>query len=609
MSGKVIFAGAGPGAVDLITLRGKEAIENADVIIYAGSLVNPELLNFAKETAEKYSSAGIDLDEVISIIKKSVEDGKKVLRLHTGDPSIYGAIAEQMDELDSLGIDYEVIPGVSSALAAAAELKLEMTLPGITQSAIFTRRAGRTPVPEKEKLETLAANNATMAIFLSISDIDGLIEELISAGRSPNSPIAVVYRASWPNQKIVRGTLKNISEKVREAGISRQAMIITGEALARQGEKSLLYAENFAHGYRGTKKQKLFKGTVAVYAVTEKGCHKAAEIAEGLPEASLFLPERYSKNFSAASGYEQGTLKKLTEENWHNFDGHIFVMACGIVVRHIAPLIKSKLSDPAVAVCDENGSNCISLLSGHLGGANRLSEMVVGITGGKAVITTATDSNNLTSFDELAAVNVWEITNPRNIKILNTMLLEDKKIDMLIPENIFEEYYKDRKNLRLIESPEKINSDGAVLLNAKPGNREIPCLLLETGKVSLGIGCRKNTTCGEIEEAVTKTLKKIRLDISSVTGLASLDAKKNEKGLLEFAEKHKIEPAFYSAEELNRIKCPNKSPRAEKEFGTSSVAEAAALLHSRAECLLLEKQKYPMVTVAVAIPEKGIKND
>lgn len=250
MKKKVIFAGAGPGATDLITMRCCDALKNADIILYAGSLVNPEILSYAQNECELIDSAKLNLEEITSILKRGIEEGKNVVRLHTGDPTIYGAITEQMNELDKYNIEYEVIPGVSSLAASAATLKTELTLPGISQSIIITRRAGRTPVPDGQNIADFAKHKTTMGIFLSISDIEGLVEELITGGYESDTAVAVVYRASWNNEKIVRGTLEDIAEKVRDAQITRQAMIVVGNAISKRGENSLLYDANFAHGYR-----------------------------------------------------------------------------------------------------------------------------------------------------------------------------------------------------------------------------------------------------------------------------------------------------------------------------------------------------------------------
>ena len=222
MSGSITFVGASPGAPDLITLRGAAALRDADLVIYAGSLVNEELLELAPN-ARLVNSAKLALPEVLREMREAYEQGGHVVRLHTGDPAIYGAVSEQFRELDRLGIPYSVVPGVSSAFAAAAALKVELTMPGLSQSVILTRDAGRTPVPEKEALDQLAAHGSTMCIFLSVGEMESLVKKLLSAGRSPSTPAAVVYRASWPNEQIVRGTLSDIAQKVADAGIQRQS--------------------------------------------------------------------------------------------------------------------------------------------------------------------------------------------------------------------------------------------------------------------------------------------------------------------------------------------------------------------------------------------------
>lgn len=251
----VYIIGAGPGDPELITVKGQRLLKEADVIIYAGSLVNPALLDYAKPGCEIHNSASMTLGEVIETITAAVAEGKKVVRLHTGDPAIYGAIQEQMDELSRRGIEYTVVPGVSSFLATAAALKQEYTLPEISQTVIITRAEGRTPVPEKEKLRLLASHQATMCIFLSVHMISDVVKELIEGGYEPSTPIAIVQKASWPEQKIVRGTLETIADIVKENNISRTAMIVVSRCLDTEYAKSRLYAPEFSHMYRqGTDK-------------------------------------------------------------------------------------------------------------------------------------------------------------------------------------------------------------------------------------------------------------------------------------------------------------------------------------------------------------------
>lgn len=245
----VYFIGAGPGDIELITVKGQKRLSEADIIIYAGSLVNPNILQYCKEGAEIFDSAKMTLDQVIEVIKKGVREGRLIVRLHTGDPSIYGAIREQMDRLDKLSISYEIIPGVSSFVAAAARVGAEFTLPGVSQTVILTRTEGRTGGGEGGSIEELARHRASMAIFLSIQSIDEVVEKL-KTGYSDETPVAVVYRATWEDEKIVRGKLSDIAKKVADAGIKRQAQILVGDFLGDDYMLSKLYDGGFSHMYR-----------------------------------------------------------------------------------------------------------------------------------------------------------------------------------------------------------------------------------------------------------------------------------------------------------------------------------------------------------------------
>jgi len=250
---QVHIVGAGPGDPELITRKGYRLVQEADVVIYAGSLVNPEILEACKEGCEIHNSASMSLDDVLAVIKASVAEGKTVVRLHTGDPAIYGAIQEQMDALKEMGITYDVTPGVSSFLATAAALQQEYTLPNVTQTVIITRMEGRTPMPEKEKLSMLASHGATMCIFLSVQMIDKVAAELIEGGYDKTTPVAIVVKASWPDQRIIRGTLETITDVVAEEGVIRQAMIVVSRVLDTDYELSKLYDKGFAHMYRDAK--------------------------------------------------------------------------------------------------------------------------------------------------------------------------------------------------------------------------------------------------------------------------------------------------------------------------------------------------------------------
>ncbi len=245
------FVGAGSGAADLITVRGAKLLGEADVIIYAGSLVNPALLEYAKEGAEIHNSAHMTLEQVIETMKAAEAEGKMTVRLHTGDPSLYGAHREQMDLLDEAGISYDVVPGVSSFCGAAAALNAEYTLPNVSQSVIITRMEGRTPVPDGEKLRKMASHGCTLVLFLSTSLLDGAVEELLAGGAyTEDTPAAIVYKATWPDQKVWRCTIGTLAETAREAGVKNTALITIGGFLGDAYDRSRLYDPTFTHMFR-----------------------------------------------------------------------------------------------------------------------------------------------------------------------------------------------------------------------------------------------------------------------------------------------------------------------------------------------------------------------
>lgn len=246
----VHFVGAGSGAADLITVRGAKLLEAADVVIYAGSLVNPALLEHCRKDCAIHNSAHMTLEEVIAVIRQAEAEGKTTVRLHTGDSSIYGAVREQFDQLEALGIAYDVCPGVSAFCGAAAALKAEYTLPDVSQSVIITRAAGRTPVPERESIRALAAHQATMVLFLSTSLTQTLQQELLSGGYPGTTPVAVVYKATWPEEKIFRCTVDTLHQTVTENGLSKTALIIVGNCLGTDYQRSLLYHPGFTTEFR-----------------------------------------------------------------------------------------------------------------------------------------------------------------------------------------------------------------------------------------------------------------------------------------------------------------------------------------------------------------------
>lgn len=246
----IYFIGAGPGAPDLITLRGAELLRRAGMIVYAGSLVNPALLDYAPQGCEVYDSALMTLDEVMEKLLDGERRGLTTVRLHTGDPSLYGAIREQMDRLRAEGVEFSVVPGVSSFCAAAAAIPAEYTLPGVSQTLIISRMEGRTPVPAREGIRSLAAHGASMVLFLSSAMLKELANELIAGGYPPETPAALVYKASWPDERVLRGPLASIPAMAEEAGISKTALVLVGGFLGDEYDLSRLYDASFSHGCR-----------------------------------------------------------------------------------------------------------------------------------------------------------------------------------------------------------------------------------------------------------------------------------------------------------------------------------------------------------------------
>ncbi|RPH28101.1 cobalt-precorrin-4 methyltransferase [Buttiauxella warmboldiae] len=247
---KVWFVGAGPGDKELITLKGYRILQQAQVVIYAGSLINPELLDDCQPGAECHDSAALNLEQIIALMESGVKAGKLVVRLQTGDLSLYGSIREQGEMLTERGIGYVSVPGVSAFLGAAAQLGVEYTVPEVSQSLIITRIEGRTPMPPLEQLESFAQHQTSMAIFLSVQRIHRVAERLIEGGYPPDTPAAVVYKATWPDCQELRGTLSDIAEKVREAGIRKTALIMVGAFLGEEYHYSKLYDAGFSHEYR-----------------------------------------------------------------------------------------------------------------------------------------------------------------------------------------------------------------------------------------------------------------------------------------------------------------------------------------------------------------------
>lgn len=654
----VHFVGAGPGACDLITVRGMNRIREADVIIYAGSLVNPELLSYAKVDCEIYNSAHMTLDEVVAVMREAEAAGKGTVRLHTGDPSVYGAIREQMDLLDECGIAYDVCPGVSAVFGAAASLACEYTLPDVTQTLILTRAEGKTPVPEKENLRSLAAHRASLVLYLSSGLARKVRQELLLGGYAEDTPVAVVYKATWPEEKIIRTTLAKLPEDMEAAGITKTALIIVSPALGSVYEKSRLYDAAFATEYRGAteiafpagiRRVLLITCSVRGYATMQKLAKKLENISgaeiitkvkcEALPEVSM-----------------RETVKACVDTYFGLVDAIVFVTASGIAVRSVAEHLAHKSEDPAIVCMDECGKHVISLVSGHAGGANALTQMLADVMWATPVITTATDVEGRFSIDDYAREHNLVVTDWAKAKAISAEVLAAGAEPVWIEEPVVAQ--GEEKGACEIRKEQKstgtdmgeIENDGCENRVDECGNK-ICVQRLQIGSYQVivtprdilpdektmqliprcivaGIGCKKGTSSDKIEQAVQDAFAKAGLRMEALCAVASIDLKKEEAGLLEFCETRNVPFETYAAEELQAVPgtysasefvsgvtgvdnvCERSAVKYASEHGMNQdqrllcmqVDGGELLLRKQAQDgeLLLRKQAYGGVTVALS---------
>lgn len=626
----VFFVGAGPGAPDLITVRGQRLLEQAEVIIYAGSLVNPELLKAAKPSCKVYNSAYMTLEEVISVMETAEREGKNCVRLHTGDPSLYGAVREQMDELERRNIAYESCPGVSAMFGAAAALNLEYTLPGVSQTVIISRSAGRTAVPEGEEIRKLAAHQATMVLYLSAGQMEKLQAELLAGGYSPETPAAIVYKATWPEERRLCCRVSELVETARENGISKTALVIVGEVLGGTYERSRLYDPTFSTEYRPAKGKTEMPGRkAALVAFTQQGTGLASRIAK-LLEKDGWNCETFTtqKTLISEGGAQvrvlQESLREWTGKHFADSRALIFVGAAGIAVRSIAPFVKDKMADPAVLVIDEAARHVIPLLSGHLGGANRLARRLSDFLGADCVLTTATDVRQLFAVDTFAQDNGLVITDRAKAKAVSAAILDEKTIGISAPEGWIREEELP-KQLEWLPKEEwtgqresrdhSASGELCVCIDwhcSEPG--EAALRLISEQSVWIGAGCKKGTSCEVLTNAFAEFLKAHQIDRRAIAGIASISLKKEEEGLLAFAAAEQLPLRFFEAEQLEALEGDfTDSAFVRQQTGTGNVCERAAWLAAREESpaqgcgLIVKKQVYEGITFAAALTDRRIR--
>ncbi|MCR5208762.1 MAG: precorrin-4 C(11)-methyltransferase [Lachnospiraceae bacterium] len=581
----VYFVGAGSGAEDLITVRGMHLLEKADVVIYAGSLVNPGILKYCKDDCEIHDSSKLHLDEVINIIKEAESKGLTTVRLHTGEPSLYGAVREQMDELDRSDIRYESCPGVTAAFGAAASLDLEYTLPGISQSLIITRMEGRTAVPEGESIESLAGHHSSMAIYLSTGMLERLSAKLISGGYSADTPAAIVYKATWPDEKKVICTVGTLAESAESEGIKKTAIVLVGDVIRKKNyERSKLYDPAFTTEFRkGTDQtdavntkdrdaedtKKLY-GEAAVISFTDRGYEAACTLKEKVRGSfSDISISSAMKNRPDHADRDEWTVKQFEDKKIL-----IFIGAVGIAVRSIAPHIKDKLHDSPVIVLDEELRCVIPLLSGHIGGANEIAGLIAKKTGAYPVITTASDLKGAFASDMFAQNNYLKIINKNGIAAVTGKALTGADI--------------------IVSADKGTLPDGRALLFLTPK------------KYVVGIGCRKGKSFEELEDFFMQMQRETGIEDEDIAAIVSINDKKEEAGIIRLAQYHRCRFITFSADELKTLEGDfNSSEFVLNTVGVDNVCERSALYFCNNVCsnegrIIYPKHAKDGITMAVA---------
>lgn len=629
--GTVYFVGAGPGVPDLITVRGRDIITQADLVLYADSLVQESVAHLAcKPDAQIVGSSGLHLKQIVALMVECTRAGGIVARVQTGDPSLYGTTHEQMRALDEHGVAYEMVPGVTAAFAAAARLGVELTVPEVVQTVILSRVAGRTPVPETEALRSLAAHGASLCLYLSISQIETLVAELLAGGvYTPDTPVAVAHMITWPGESIITGTLADIAAKVQVAGYQRHAVILVTPTLDPLLQRnSRLYDSRFTHGFRTAEVSGTAHTTATapqpqavVIAITRQGSKLAAHLAHEL-NAVPVVPTRFLPDVQAdvvCHTYHDAIAAEI-RRRWGQHRHIILIMASGVAVRAIAPLLTHKASDPAVVCLDEAGRSVIPLLGGHQAGANELAHRIAAITGGHAAITTASDVQHKPALDLLGKDAGWRIDPASALTHASACLVNGDLmgiyVDPALPTmrdqiatwlpqtdsfrfvEVLEELHHSSYAAALIISHQRLTVHHHHLLHKS--------VLYRPPVLVVGIGCQRGVTAGELRTALETTLYESGLAMQSVAALATVDIKAEEPGLQALSHVLALPLRIVERERLAVLDHGDFSPSAAQErLNLPGIAEPCAVVVAGSHTLLVPKQRFEHCTIAIALAASG----
>lgn len=577
--GRVHFVGAGPGAARHLTRRALALLRRADLVVAADSLVAPEVIELAR--GRVVASSRLPLEEVVPPMIEAARRGEVVVRLHSGDPALYGATSEQMAMLRAAGCPYEVVPGVSSVFAAAAALGVELTEPSGAQTVVLARHGSRVPVPARERLREVARHGATLAILLSAAAAGEVERELLEAGLDPSTPAAVAYRVSWPDEAVERTTVGDVAAAVRRMGVRRHALILVGDCLRPAGARSRLYDSGHAHVHRGRSgaSAPALDRPPALVSLTAPGQRLAARLAPAFAGAELM-----TGGAALVSRFRAGVPV-------------IAFMAVGAAVRLLAPELRDKRAEPPVVAVDDAGRFAVALVGGRAAGANRLAAYVAAVLGAEAVVTTAAERLGLPALDAALAELGWRLDEPRSLARLEAAVVNGEPIGLYAPGLEAPPGF-DLRRVSALAAGARHGAGLAVsdrLLDGLPAG----WALARPRRLVLGLGCSTDATAEEAVALAREALRDGGLAAAGVRAVATIDRRAEHPAVAGAAAALGAEVVAFAPALLDEVAVPNGSSRVREAVGTASVAEAAALLAAGGR-LLVPKRASRAVTVAVA---------
>ncbi|HEV7678289.1 MAG TPA: precorrin-4 C(11)-methyltransferase [Candidatus Dormibacteraeota bacterium] len=607
--GTVYVVGAGPGHPDLMTVRAHRILAAADLVLYADSLVDPRMFDMLPEHAEVQGTSGMTLEPMVARMVEAARRGAVVARVHSGDPGVYGAVAEQLARLDDAGVPWEIVPGVPSPMAAAAALGCEMTVPGVTQSIVFCRVAGRTPMPEGQDLRAHARSGVSLCIFLSAGYGAEMVAALRDGGVADDAPAVIAEKVSWPDERISWGTVGDVEQRLRDLGVRRHALVLVGPAFVRASTRlrSSLYSPDHAHVFRPLGQAAAGardRDSVVIYAITAEGSGVARRIADALPGARVHLPQRLARA-DRGEVAETAAARAVVARLMGSAGSVVLVIATGAAVRLAAPHLEDKLRDPSVVAVDDRGRYVVPLAGAHAGGGNQLARRVAAALGATAVITTSSDGRAWPALADLAAHRGWRVENPRALAHAGAALLDGDPVALLQDcGEPLESAGTWPASLRHVQSPADLHAAGAragIAITDRTLDVPDTCVVLRPPSLVLGVGCEAGVGLDELTHAVDTALHDAALSPLSVGVVATLDRKTSEPALRQLCADRDWTLTGHDAATLRAIDVPTPSSIVDEAVGTPSVSEAAALHQAGAgAALVLPKQVSGRVTVAVA---------